>query len=187
MARMMPNPKRAIFNSAKELLDNQGYSSLSMREIAKRSGVALGTIYNYFPNKQELVQDMMIVHWIEFTEKQAAIANSQLGIYVRLYTFFKEFSAFVGTFRQTWQSPELFHEQETTQEEAPRQASYLERVAECVENMLSSESARRGSEMRLRHGAHDTARFIVMNYMAMIQLPVFRYELFEAFLKDILR
>jgi AcrR family transcriptional regulator len=180
MAKVLVNAKRAIFTAAKELLDSRGYAALSMREVAGRSGVALGTIYNYYANKQELVQDMMIVQWIVFSERQAAIASSQLGVYVRLYKLYKELGAFVGTFRQLWSMREACD----LPKEPDKLTEYLERVADCVEGILLQE-ARRGG-IRLKRDAHELARFIVMNHMALIQMPVFRYELFEGFLKEIL-
>lgn len=179
MAKVLVNAKRAIFTAAKELLESRGYAALSMREVAGRSGVALGTIYNHYANKRELVQDMMIIQWIAFSERQASIASSQLGIYVRLYKLYKELGAFVGTFRDVERG-----EPAGGGDEADRLAEYLDRVADCIESMLLQE-ARRGA-IRMKRGARDTARLIVMNDMAMIQHPVFRYELFEGFLKDIL-
>lgn len=43
-----------ILREASRLFFTQGYWGTSMREIAKGCGIAVGNIYNYYPNKDEL-------------------------------------------------------------------------------------------------------------------------------------
>lgn len=44
-----------IIASARELADEGGYDAVQMRAVADRSGVALGTVYRYFPSKNHLL------------------------------------------------------------------------------------------------------------------------------------
>lgn len=37
----------------------QGYHAASLRQIAKASGVTLGTVYHYYPSKQDLLAELM--------------------------------------------------------------------------------------------------------------------------------
>lgn len=48
-----------IISTAKELIGNKGNDSVSMREISKHSGVALASIYQYFPDKNAILQAIM--------------------------------------------------------------------------------------------------------------------------------
>jgi AcrR family transcriptional regulator len=43
-----------ILHAAYDLFTQQGYHGTSMRQIAKRAGVALGGIYNHFSGKEEI-------------------------------------------------------------------------------------------------------------------------------------
>jgi AcrR family transcriptional regulator len=52
----------AIEEAAYELFLEQGYSATSMRQIAKRAGIALGGIYNHFASKDEIFQELIIDH-----------------------------------------------------------------------------------------------------------------------------
>jgi AcrR family transcriptional regulator len=45
---------RAIVDAAYDLIVEQGYAATSMRQIADKVGVALGSIYNHFPSKEEV-------------------------------------------------------------------------------------------------------------------------------------
>ena len=44
-----------IVAAAVELAGEGGYDAVQMREVAERSGVALGTLYRYFPSKKHLL------------------------------------------------------------------------------------------------------------------------------------
>ena len=46
--------RSAIINAAHQLIVDQGYAATSMRQIAERSGLALGGIYNHFSNKEAI-------------------------------------------------------------------------------------------------------------------------------------
>lgn len=46
--------REAIIEAAAQLLQEMGYERASMNELAKRLGGSKGTLYNYFPSKEEL-------------------------------------------------------------------------------------------------------------------------------------
>ena len=48
----------AILNAALKLLVEKGVHNTPMSEIAKAAGTGMGTIYNYFPNKEELINEI---------------------------------------------------------------------------------------------------------------------------------
>ncbi|MFV1990426.1 MAG: TetR/AcrR family transcriptional regulator [Acidimicrobiales bacterium] len=57
------NDKRgAILQSALELFDEFSYGQTPVPLVAKRAGVAAGTIYRYFPGKESLVNELY-QHW----------------------------------------------------------------------------------------------------------------------------
>ena len=48
--------KAAILNAALETFHEHGYEKTTMREIAKRAGLSLGSAYYYFRSKEHLIQ-----------------------------------------------------------------------------------------------------------------------------------
>lgn len=48
-----------ILSAARKLFDRRGYAATSMEEVADRSGLAVGTIYNYFASKDDLLVAIM--------------------------------------------------------------------------------------------------------------------------------
>jgi AcrR family transcriptional regulator len=51
---------QVIIESAYSLFLEQGYAATSMRQIAERSGLALGGIYNHFAGKEAIFSDLII-------------------------------------------------------------------------------------------------------------------------------
>jgi len=46
--------RNSIVDAAYALMTGQGYAATSMRQIAERAGLALGSIYNHFSSKEEV-------------------------------------------------------------------------------------------------------------------------------------
>lgn len=53
---------KRIDQVALKLFAQKGYAAVSMREIAREVGVQAGALYNYSPNKQDLLARLMIEH-----------------------------------------------------------------------------------------------------------------------------
>jgi len=52
--------REIILNAALELLVKKGVHNTPMSEIAKAAGTGMGTIYNYFPTKEILINEIYI-------------------------------------------------------------------------------------------------------------------------------
>jgi AcrR family transcriptional regulator len=50
---------RAIVDAAYDLMLDQGFAATSMRQIAKKAGLALGGIYNHFSSKEEVFRAIL--------------------------------------------------------------------------------------------------------------------------------
>lgn len=53
--RSRANTKQAIYDAGVAVIAEQGYHSATTDAIADEAGVAVGTIYNYFKNKEEIL------------------------------------------------------------------------------------------------------------------------------------
>lgn len=49
----------AILEAAAHILVRDGYDALSTNRVAERAGVSIGSLYQYFPNKEALVGDLV--------------------------------------------------------------------------------------------------------------------------------
>lgn len=54
----MDNKRELIFNATEKIIATKGLQGLSMQQIAAEAGVAAGTIYRYFKDKEELISEL---------------------------------------------------------------------------------------------------------------------------------
>ena len=62
--------------AALKLFSQHGFAAVSMRQIAKEVGVQAGALYNYTPDKQSLLFDLMKAHMQDLLEaRSTSLAN----------------------------------------------------------------------------------------------------------------
>jgi len=52
-----------LLNIAQSMADTEGIEAVNIRSIAKKAGIASGTVYNYFSNKDEILLALTEVYW----------------------------------------------------------------------------------------------------------------------------
>lgn len=61
--------RRAILNAGQEIFTEMGYGAAGVRDIVRRTGLASGTFYNYFPDKQSVFQAVLDEHTTELRRR----------------------------------------------------------------------------------------------------------------------
>lgn len=82
-----------IRSAALKLFAQHGFAAVSMRQIAQEVGVQAGALYNYTPDKQSLLFDLMLTHMSDLMEAKAlekmpAEPMAQLEAFVRFHIQF---------------------------------------------------------------------------------------------------
>lgn len=76
--RRLPEERpRQILEAALEVFAERGLSDARLEDIAKRAGVSKGTIYLYFPNKEELFREVVRSTVISYIDRAEADITSQ--------------------------------------------------------------------------------------------------------------
>jgi AcrR family transcriptional regulator len=185
LSKVIENPQELILNKAKEILCSEGYSKLNMRSIARSCDIAIGTIYNYYPTKKELIIEMMIDYWKEYFIVIDNIINSEDEFYIKLSRIFNELSGFIKRFKSEWLKPELYDKPDYVQSGVEKEYIYMEKLVTEIEKMLLKEAAY--SNINFKFDTKEIAKFIIMNFITMVQTPIFQYSSFENFLKELLK
>lgn len=63
MPKVIKDVEETIFEAASELFGEQGYKNTDMKQIAQKSGIAVGTLYNYYSNKKALFLTVFKKSW----------------------------------------------------------------------------------------------------------------------------
>ena len=69
--------RRQTLDAAAALLDEGGYTALTIRSVAKRSGTSVGLIYQYFVDKHDLFITLLNESQIESRSFVAALPRDQ--------------------------------------------------------------------------------------------------------------
>lgn len=74
------NKRKAVMLSAVTLFSTKGYAATSIQDIVAHSGFSVGTMYNYFENKEELLTSLIEEGWEEFFESiKVGISKNSKG------------------------------------------------------------------------------------------------------------
>ena len=73
MPKIIENLESKLIEEAQKQLEQTGYSSMTIRSVAKACGVGIGTVYNYFPSKDDLLATYLLSEWKDCI---AAISNA---------------------------------------------------------------------------------------------------------------
>lgn len=94
--------RERILAAARRRLLTEGYAALSLRGIARDCSIAVGTIYNYFPDKNTLIASVMLVDWLTALEKMdrgCTGARTTAEGYLAIYAAIREFAQI---YREVW-------------------------------------------------------------------------------------
>ncbi|MEF9865000.1 MAG: TetR/AcrR family transcriptional regulator [Oscillospiraceae bacterium] len=135
------NMKQHILENAREIAIDKGVSNINMRDIAKASGVAIGTIYNYYPTKGDLIADIVAMFW------QDAFANININLLHTMdfeanleYIYF-ELLQFLNSFKSDWLSQLAMLSKDEKNVGRAKEKAYLAQVYNIVLLSLNKNKA----------------------------------------------
>ena len=63
MPKIIENLESRLIEEAKKQIEEAGYGAMTIRSVAKQCGVGVGTVYNYFASKEDLVATHLLADW----------------------------------------------------------------------------------------------------------------------------
>jgi AcrR family transcriptional regulator len=93
--------KRKIFDAATTVVGKHGYAEASVARITEEAGVAQGTFYNHFENRQELLDQLLptigidMVHFIRARTGTGHAARQEIERFSAFFDFIREVPEFL--------------------------------------------------------------------------------------------
>lgn len=78
--------KEELLNIASEIINDKCLKACSIRALSKKAGVAVGTIYNYFPSRDNFLEELFKKSWIATLDKLQPILQNSESIEKKLET-----------------------------------------------------------------------------------------------------
>lgn len=63
MPKIIANLENRLMQEAQRQIRESGYNSMTIRSVANGCGVGVGTVYNYFTSKEDLLARSMLTDW----------------------------------------------------------------------------------------------------------------------------
>ena len=75
MPKIIKNLERKLVEEARRQIEESGYSAVTIRSVAAVCGVGVGTVYNYYASKDELLAAYMLEDWNTCVTAIHAVGN----------------------------------------------------------------------------------------------------------------
>ena len=76
MPKLIENLKNKLMDEARLQVRTNGYSATTIRSVASACGVGVGTVYNYFSSKDELLAAYMLEDWTHCMAEICAVSSA---------------------------------------------------------------------------------------------------------------
>lgn len=87
MPKIIKDVEKTIRNCAFELFVELSYTNVDMKMISEKSGIAVGTLYNYYDNKKQLYVSILKESWQNTFNKLDAISDLAISSEEKLRKF----------------------------------------------------------------------------------------------------
>lgn len=95
LPKIIDDARDAILDEARRQILEHGPKKMTIRSVAAKCGVATGTIYNYFPNKEMLVASVILQDWMVSLENMKNECLNASSIVSGLEVVYSEIKGFL--------------------------------------------------------------------------------------------
>ena len=88
MPKIIENLPQLLADEARRQIEESGFSAMTVRSVAKKCGVGVGTVYNYYPSKEALVATFMLEDWkvsIEMIQRVSEESQTPRAVLQTMY------------------------------------------------------------------------------------------------------
>ena len=180
------NYREIILSEAKDIAMKEGISNINIRAVAKNSGIAIGTVYNYFPSKGDLLVAIIEDFW------EGAFANvdwqdlSYNNFYDNLGKIYSTLYHYLLKFKDNWlEQLALLKTQEKILGKQ-RENEYFEKIYSKIKILMDMDNELRQYPWSEAISKEKTAEFIFEIMLIMLRKEVEVISFFIAILKKIM-
>lgn len=171
-----------LLGLAREIIAEQGTDALNIRTLAKRAGVASGTVYNYFANKDDILLVLTEEYWRKtLQDMHDEICAERFFDQVReMYIFLKDrVSSSAGILMASLSNAEGAGRQ--------RMQAMQMVIRKMIIERLDRDTQIKASVWNETLTKEQFADFVMMNLMMMLRMRAQNIDTFTEILKRILK
>lgn len=160
MSHKIANAKENLLIQGKKLLLESGYLKLSIRTLTENCGMATGTFYQYYKNKDELVLEIMTNDWLKVIERVKNDMDANMCMHDKIKILFDQLKVFVSNYRFKASGLSGFsHEYEDVRKK--NMLMMYEMVAKALQNDIDRGALKISSQVKLNIAAYLLTQFLI--------------------------
>ncbi|EGO88026.1 TetR/AcrR family transcriptional regulator [Clostridium botulinum C] len=174
MPKILENVKDTILKESKKILLKENYKALNIRQIAKCCNIGIGTFYNYFSTKDELVIEILKNDFDKIMDLIEQLKNSNLSFKEKLEQIYKSFDLFLGNYIS------VFYEISSVKGMNCKPNADFSNLYKCLGELIDIEKTK--GTMKKDVNSYDFAHFIVSNLFYLTKTHYISFEQLYSFL-----
>ena len=103
MPKIIENPEQRMAEEARKQIRQSGYSAMTIRSVAKACGIGVGTVYNYFPSKEDLLAACMLEDWNRCVGAINQAASRSEEPEAVIYCLYRQLRGFIQSYEAVFQ------------------------------------------------------------------------------------
>lgn len=180
------NQKEIILSSAKQIALKQGITKINIRSVAQKSGISVGTVYNCYPTKADLLVAVIEDFWSEAFKKINFKTLEGKNFYEKIQEVYKNLYAYLHNFKENWlEQISLLNAQEKKLGRK-KEEEYFAKIHAMIISFMDMDENISSKEWGACISKEKTAEFIFDNMLLTLKKDESDFEFFIAILKKII-
>lgn len=141
MNRFSETPRQTILAGAKKIAREKGLGQLNIRDVAKECGISVGTIYNSFQDKNELILGIVSDFWQGFFIDYTNHTQQSNSFYCNLESLYLQLAHYLDEYEADWMTQLSYLGEKSRQDGMQRMEQCFHRVIEDIHQWLNQDPA----------------------------------------------
>ncbi len=175
--------KSAILLKIREIVAKEGLNALSIRRLAKEVGSSVGTIYYYFPSKEELIIEAIESVWEDIFQVDDFNSYDVFSEYIA--DVFSHISDGIKRYPNFFTLHSIMLKTDDSKAKCSMQI-YMEKLRDIMKDVLKKDLRIKKSTFNENFSEDDFISYIISNIMSLITDKSFNKEFFVAVIERVL-
>lgn len=141
MNRFSETPRQTILAGAKKIAREKGLGQLNIRDVAKECGISVGSIYNSFQDKNELILGIVSDFWQGFFIDYTNHTQQSNSFYCNLESLYLQLAHYLDEYEADWMTQLSYLGEKSRQVGMQRMEQCFHRVIEDIHQWLNQDPA----------------------------------------------
>ena len=181
MRKKDENLRAALLDIAREIANEKGLYAINIRAIAKKAGVASGTVYNYFENKEDILLALTEEYWRKtLLELKSKIQEDSFPAQIqKVYSFlYEQLNESANTLMHSLHNVEALGRD--------KMSGMVKALGEEIINQISLDKNISSDIWDEKLTKDDFAEFVLMNILALLRMNETNIDPFIEIIKRLL-